>query len=57
MEEQKYAEVLNYLWENEYPDDIDKCKKKGIFPKSAKYEVMDVLLVLKGTSRSWIAND
>ena len=57
QEEQKYTEVFNYLLKNVYPDEADKSQKRSICQMCGKYELKDGLLVLKGTSRRWIAND
>ena len=57
MEERKYEEVFNYLCNRDYPIGSDKAKKRSVRQKSAKYELKDGSLLVKGTNRRWIARD
>lgn len=57
MEEEtvKHAEVFDYLHSCRYPKDADKNKKRSVRQRAAMFELKDGVVVVKGTTRQWIA--
>ena len=51
----RYDEVFDYLHGCQYPKDADKNKKRSIRQRAAMFEVRDGTVVLKGTTRQWVA--
>lgn len=54
--DEKFEEVFSYLHRREYPREADECMKRGIRRTASLYELKDGEVMLKGTTRKWIAD-
>ena len=54
--DEKFEEVFSYLQSNQYPKGVDKCTKRSIRRTASLYELKDGEILLRGTTRKWIAD-